>query len=84
MQNLMLTLKLCLLVLSGATAQWQLIFEDNFDGDTINPDNWVHEVTASGSGVSLHALLGHRAGTYYLELCAFRLCTLHHQFNVRF
>jgi beta-glucanase (GH16 family) len=39
------------LLLAGAHAQdWNLIWQDEFDGDSLNYDNWSHEVTAWGGG----------------------------------
>ena len=32
---------------------WKLIWEDNFDGDSIDANKWDYEVTAWGGGVSI-------------------------------
>ena len=37
-------------------ADWELIWEDNFDGDSIDTSKWDHEVTAWGGGVSITVL----------------------------
>lgn len=29
---------------------WELVWQDEFDGETINPDNWVHDTGAGGWG----------------------------------
>ena len=38
---------------------YELIWSDEFDGDAINPDNWQHEITAWGGGVSIKKKLLH-------------------------
>ena len=43
----------CICLLGAATAEWELVFEENFDGNEINPEYWSHEITAWGGGVSI-------------------------------
>ena len=45
-----------IIAIGVAHAQWDLVWEENFDGDTINPDYWEHEVTAWGGGVRIHQI----------------------------
>ncbi len=44
-----------LLLAAAASARgqdWQLVWSDEFDGDSIDISKWEHEVTAWGGGVS--------------------------------
>ncbi|WP_024461454.1 glycoside hydrolase family 16 protein [Marinimicrobium sp. LS-A18] len=35
---------------SGVSEDWTLVWSDEFDGDSINTDNWSHEVNCAGGG----------------------------------
>ena len=46
---------LLLFLLAAAHAQddWDLVWSDEFDGDSLDFEKWEHEVTAWGGGVGI-------------------------------
>ena len=60
---MMLSATVCLLLcfsssLVSCQEDWVLVWSDEFDGDEIDFNNWEHEVTAWGGGVSGQRMLG--------------------------
>ena len=52
---------------SSSSGGWALIWEDNFDGDTIDPAKWDHEVNCWGGGNNEQQCYTDRAVNSYVE-----------------
>ena len=46
----------CAIASRSKSDNWELIWQDSFDGDSIDTSKWEHEVTAWGGGVSITVL----------------------------
>ena len=51
-------LSIILLSVSSTQGGFVTVWEDNFDGDSLNPNNWYHE-TGPNNGIIQNKLLKH-------------------------